>query len=109
MHGGKCDDAAGAALHSPLATAGQRFKGFDHSGKIVGKGIEIIAPPRIAGAPMGAPVIGNAAEALLRQWVHLVRPHLRSERPPRQKEQWLAAAPIPIEQTDVVCGLDIAR
>src|SRR5208282_2720118 len=85
-----------------------QVKGFDYSSKVVGEEIEIITAPRIAGAPMSAPVVGNTAEALLRQWVHLVGPHLRRERPPRQEEQWLAAAPIAVEQADAVNGLDVA-
>jgi hypothetical protein len=50
---------------------------FEHSGKVVGEGVEVVAAPRVARSPVASPVEGHAPEALLREREHLVVPRVR--------------------------------
>src|ERR1700748_1757206 len=80
-----------------------------HSSKIGGERVEIVTPPRIARSTVGAAVIRDAAETLLRERIHLVGPHCGAECPARQKYEGLAGSPVTVKQIDSVVGSDEIR
>jgi hypothetical protein len=79
---------------------------FNDRREIVGKYVEIVAAARITGAPMAAPVIGDAAQALCGEIHHLVLPKIGVNRPAVDENHWLASAPVAIKQPDSVSRLD---
>src|SRR5574341_1918660 len=70
--------------------------------KVPGERIEIIAASGVIGATVTPPVIGDAAEALIRQRKHLILPHLAAQAPTGEKHHRRSAAPFLVVQTGAI-------
>ena len=68
------------------------FEGLDQLGKVVGVGVHVVAGPRLAGAPVAAAVMGDAAIAAGSQKYHLVLPGVCAEWPAVAEHHGLATA-----------------
>jgi hypothetical protein len=56
--------AAGRVAHHGDVVEIERF---DRGGQVVGVAVHVVARPRLAGSAMAAPVVGDPAEAVLRE------------------------------------------
>ncbi len=78
----------------------------EQGSQIIRQRVEQIARAGIIRAAMTAPVIGNAAQALLRQRHHLILPHRPAQCPGADEYHWDACAPVPIIDPGMIVGFD---
>src|SRR5207249_1034930 len=67
---------------------------FDERREVVSVRVHVVAVPRLAGAAMPAPVMGNAAVASRGQEEHLVFEGICAERPTVAEDDWLSRSPV---------------
>jgi hypothetical protein len=79
---------------------------LDHSGQIAGERVEIAASPGILGSSVTAPIIGDAAQPLLGQFVQLIFPYIGVQPPGMAKHHGASAPPIAIKQSGAIARLN---
>src|SRR5579859_2431807 len=79
---------------------------IQHSSKIIGEGVEIVAAARVIGARMTAPVKGHAAPSPLGKVHHRSVPPIGGEPPGRYEDDEAAGAPIAKMDHGSIAGLD---
>ena len=81
----------------------------DDRRQVVGQAVVVVAASRVARPAMAAPVVGDAAQALVGQLDELVLPDIGIEAPGMGEDHGLAAPPVDMEQARAVFGLDERR
>src|SRR5690606_7101794 len=67
---------------------------LDERGEVIGECVHVVAVPRLVGAAVAAPVVGDASVAAGCEEEHLFVPGIRVQRPAVAEDHRLAGAPI---------------
>src|SRR6266699_1390987 len=76
----------------------------EQSRQIISQRVELIARAGIIRAAVTAPVIGDAAQALIGERYHLILPHRSRKRPGADEDRRAPCAPVPVIQAGMIVG-----
>ncbi|PAV69549.1 hypothetical protein WR25_24848 [Diploscapter pachys] len=102
-------DLAAAHREADQRRVAVRAGGGHHVGQIVGERVVIIAAPRLTRPSEPTPVIGDRAEARVRQRHHLRVPAVRRQRPAMDQDHGPARAPVLDVNIGAVARFDIGH